>query len=92
MFRLGAVVAKRSDDLEFQCPQVRNEQIRNATSLYAGISVRAFREVLRDELRELRLAVWANTGLKLLKRDTAAVYRPEGIRNIVDELLHSSAA
>jgi hypothetical protein len=91
MFRLDAIVAKWSDNLEFQGPEVWHEQIRYSTGFDAGITLGTFREMPRNKLRQLRLTVRANSGLKLLKWHTAAVYSSKGICDVIDKLLHSSA-
>jgi len=74
VLRLYAIVSERSNDFELQRPELWNQNIGNSLRPYSWISITApLSKMLRDELRELRLAVGSDAKPELFKRDAAAI-------------------
>lgn len=80
MLCLNAIVTERPYNFELHRPLLRHQDIWHASRSDSGISVAVMiREMLRDELRELRFTVRPCAQLELLEGDAAAVYGADGL-------------
>jgi hypothetical protein len=64
VFRLLAVVPKRTRDLELNRPFVGNQEIRSSLGTHSGVIRGESVEAQCDEFYELRFAIRTDSGLK----------------------------
>jgi hypothetical protein len=89
MLGFDPIVAKGSNDLEFERPTLRDKHVWESAGSYSRISIGVFlREVSRNLLCKLGFAIRPDAALKLFKWHTTAVNGSHGARNVIYELLH----